>query len=154
VAADPVRTGGIGMLVALGVMAGLVLLFVTIIGIPLSLAGLVLFLLVLWAASVYGRYALGTWLLSYADLDSRWLALVVGVVTVALLGMVPLLGQLRPDGRARARVRRARPRSLERLPEPDRGRAGERHRRRPGLRCDENGSADDTLKAVPVDRPL
>jgi hypothetical protein len=82
------------MLVALGVMAGLVLLFVTIIGIPLSLAGLVLFLLVLWAASVYGRYALGTWLLSYADLDSRWLALVVGVVTVALLGMVPLLGQL------------------------------------------------------------
>lgn len=94
VAADPVRTGGIGMLVALGVVVGLVLLFVTFIGIPLSLAGLLLFALVLWAASVYGRYALGEWLLSYAGLDSRWLALVVGVLAVALVGVIPLLGQL------------------------------------------------------------
>ncbi|SFR88457.1 protein CcmA, bactofilin family [Halomicrobium zhouii] len=94
VAGDPVRTGGIGMLVALGVVVGLVLLFVTFIGIPLSLAGLLLFLVVLWAASVYGRYALGEWLLSQAGLDNRWLALVVGVAVVALVGLVPLLGQL------------------------------------------------------------
>jgi len=94
VAAEPVRTGGIGMLVALGVVAGLVLVFVTFIGIPLSLAGLLLFVLLLWAASVYGRYALGEWLLSYAGLDNRWLALVVGVAVVALVGLVPLLGQL------------------------------------------------------------
>lgn len=94
VAADPVRTGGIGMLVAVGIIAGLVALFVTFIGIPLSLAGLLLFALLLWVATVYGRYAVGEWLLSYTGLDSRWLALFVGVVVVALLTAVPLLGRL------------------------------------------------------------
>lgn len=94
VTAGPVRVGGIGLIVALGVMAGLVPLFVTLIGIPLSLAGLVLFLLLIWVASVYGRYALGEWLLSYTNQDGRWLALFVGVAIVALLAVVPFLGQL------------------------------------------------------------
>lgn len=94
VASDPVRTGGIGMLVSLGVVVGLLLLLVTVVGIPLSLAGLVLFLLLLWAASVYGRYALGEWILSRIGVQNRWLALFVGVAVVALLATVPFLGRL------------------------------------------------------------
>lgn len=94
VASDPVRTGGIGILVALGVATGLLVLLVTIVGIPLSIVGFGLFVLLLWVASVYGRYALGEWLLSYTDQDSRWLALVVGVVLVAVLTIVPVLGGL------------------------------------------------------------
>lgn len=45
-------------------------------------------------ASVYGRHVLGEWLLSYTNQDSRWLALFVGVAIVALLAVVPFLGQL------------------------------------------------------------
>lgn len=94
VAADPVRTGGIGFLAAVGTVVALLLLVVTIVGIPLSIAGFLLFGLLAWIGSVYGRYAVGAWLLSYTDEENRWLALVVGVLAVALLAVVPLFGAL------------------------------------------------------------
>jgi cytoskeletal protein CcmA (bactofilin family) len=91
---EALRSGGVGLLVLLGVPVLLIAVAVTIIGIPLSIAGFVAFLLTLWAAGVYGAYTVGTWLVSYTDTQNRWLALVVGLLIVALVGAVPILGGL------------------------------------------------------------
>jgi cytoskeletal protein CcmA (bactofilin family) len=94
--ARTLRSGLAGLLVLVVTPVVLLLLLVSIVGIPLSLAGIAAFALVLWAAGVYGAYAVGTWLLSLADRAdaSRWLALVAGLLVVALVGAVPLLGDL------------------------------------------------------------
>lgn len=111
VAADPIRTGLVGLGVLVGVPLLLVAVAITIIGIPLALAGILLFLLVAWIGLVYGRFALGTWLLSLVSGDrdasspsdpearsdssnSRWIALVVGLVVGGGLALVPVVGGL------------------------------------------------------------
>lgn len=94
VADDPVRTGAIGLVAAIAIPIGLVLLLFTILGIPLSLAGFVIFGLLTWIGTIYGRYAVGEWVLSFTGRDNRWLALLIGVVSVALLTLVPLVGWL------------------------------------------------------------
>jgi cytoskeletal protein CcmA (bactofilin family) len=94
VATDPVRTG----LVGLGVLVGIPLLLaaaaITIIGIPFTIVGGFAFALVIWIGIVYGRFAVAAWLLSYADVENRWLALVVGLVGGAILAQIPFLGGL------------------------------------------------------------
>lgn len=94
VARDPVRTGAVGLLVLLGIPVALVLIASTIIGIPLSLVGILVYGLVVWIGAVYGRYAVGDWLVSYGDVENRWLALSVGVTAVFLAKRVPVLGGL------------------------------------------------------------
>lgn len=89
---DPLRVGVAGLGVVLGVPVALVLLVVSVLGIPLALVGLVGYLFLLWAGGVYGRYALGVWLLSRRDIENRWAALLVGVLVVGVLGLVPYLG--------------------------------------------------------------
>lgn len=91
---EPLRTGLVGLGILIGVPIGLLLLAFTIIGIPLSIIGALLFALVAWIGSIYGRYAVGEWLLGYTGVDNRWVALVVGMVAVALIGLVPWLGGL------------------------------------------------------------
>lgn len=90
----PLRTGGIGLLTVVVTPIVLLILLVTIVGIPLSLAGLVAFAIVLWTAAVYGAVAVGTWTLSLADYANRWAALFVGVVLVTALGAIPFVGGL------------------------------------------------------------
>lgn len=90
----PLRSGGIGVLTAIAVPIGLLVLAITIIGLPLAVAGGLLFGLLLWVALVYGRFAAGTWLLSRLDVDNRWLALVVGLLLLGLLGRLPWVGGL------------------------------------------------------------
>lgn len=94
VADDPVRTGlaGIGVLVGIPIL--LIALAITVIGIPITLVGSLVFALAVWIGVVYGRFAVAAWLLSYAGLENRWLALVVGLVAGAVLGLVPYLGGL------------------------------------------------------------
>ncbi|MDS0298561.1 polymer-forming cytoskeletal protein [Halogeometricum sp. S1BR25-6] len=87
-----VRSGGVGLLALVGVPVALVLTLLTVVGIPLSIAGFVLFALVLWVTSVYGALVLGTWLLSLTEYESRWAALAVGLLLVALVGFVPFAG--------------------------------------------------------------
>ncbi|ELY28078.1 bactofilin family protein [Haloferax volcanii] len=89
-----VRSGGVGLLAIVAIPIVLLLLLLTIVGIPLSLAGGVGFLLVLWVAGVYGALVLGTWLLSLADYDNRWVALFAGLFVLAVLDFVPLGGIL------------------------------------------------------------
>ncbi len=92
--ASPGRSSGVGLLALVGIPVALTLTMLTIVGIPLALAGWGLYLVLLWVAAVYGRYAVGTWLSGLAGVDNRWVGLLVGLVAVALLKQIPLLGGL------------------------------------------------------------
>ena len=94
VTTDPLRTGGAGLVAVVLVPILLVLLLVSIVGIPLALLGAVGFAVLLWVGLVYGRYAVGVWLLSLADVENRWLGLVVGLLLLGLAGRIPVLGGL------------------------------------------------------------
>jgi len=91
---QPLRTGGIGLLALIGVPVGLVVLVLTILGIPLALIGVFIYVLGLWIGSLYGRYAVGTFVLEQLDTDNRWLALLTGFFAVALLVRLPAVGGL------------------------------------------------------------
>lgn len=94
VVTEPLRTAGAGIVGVLAVAVGVVVLAVTILGIPLALALLAAGLVLAWIASVYGRYVVGAWLLSFTDVDNRYLALVIGVFGVGLVGLLPYVGPL------------------------------------------------------------
>ncbi|WP_424003141.1 bactofilin family protein [Haloarcula salina] len=91
---NPATSGGVGLLTLVGVPLVLVVLLFTIVGIPLSLVGAVAFGIAAWVAVVYGQFAVGSWALTLADRENRWLALVVGLVGFAILGAIPILGGL------------------------------------------------------------
>ena len=91
---EPIFVGAIGLVVLVAVPLVLVLLVLTLIGIPLAIVGAILFALLLWIASIYGRFAVGSWLLSYTEIDNRWLALLVGLLAVGIVELVPFLGGL------------------------------------------------------------
>lgn len=88
------KSGGVGVLALVGIPIALGLVAITLVGIPLSIAGALLFAPLLWVGSVYGRFALGAWLLALADAENRWVALALGLVVVALVGLIPYLGGL------------------------------------------------------------
>ena len=92
IAESPATAGGVGILTLIAVPLVLVILLITIVGIPLSLVGAVAFGVTLWVATVYGQFAVGVWALSLADRDNRWLALAVGLIGFAILGGVPVVG--------------------------------------------------------------
>lgn len=100
---DPVRTGAAGLGVLIGVPILLLLLTLTIVGIPLMLGGALLFVFLAWIALVYGRFAVGAWLVSLfaaedtdriAGVDRRWVALVVGLLVIPVIAQLPYLGWL------------------------------------------------------------
>lgn len=91
---SPLRSGGVGILTLVGVPIVLIIVAITIIGIPLSIIGALLFLMAAWAGAIYGRLAVGSWLLSLVDYDNRWASLLVGLVVVALATRIPFLGWL------------------------------------------------------------
>lgn len=92
VADDPLTSGGVGLVALIVGPILLVLLAITIIGIPLALLGAFLFALLVWIGNLYGIYSVGGWLLSFADVDNRWVALLFGLLLVALLSPIPLVG--------------------------------------------------------------
>lgn len=94
VATEPLRTGAIGLGLFVVVPLLLLVFAVTVIGIPLAVAGAFLFAFVAWVALVYGRFALGAWLLSLADYENRWAALLLGLLLGAVFGLVPYVGGL------------------------------------------------------------
>ncbi|MFO7926041.1 MAG: bactofilin family protein [Halobacteriota archaeon] len=95
---DSVRTGLVGLGLLLAIPLLLVALLITIIGIPIALAGLFAFGFLAWVSVVYGRFALGVWLLSaagYGQIDranGRWIGLVLGLLLGALFSAIPILG--------------------------------------------------------------
>lgn len=90
----PLFSGGVGLVLLIGVPVAIVAVAITVVGIPLAFVGLGAYLVGLWVASVYGQYAAGAWLLDALGTENRWLALLAGLVGFALLGAVPLVGWL------------------------------------------------------------
>lgn len=88
----PARTAGAGLLALIAGPALFVVLLLTIVGIPLALLWILVYVLLLFVGFVLGEYAVGAWLLSLADYENRWLALLVGVLVVFALGLVPFVG--------------------------------------------------------------
>lgn len=103
---DPVRTGALGIAALVAVPLLLLLLALSLFGLPLALAGAVAFVVLSWVGAVYVRIAIGTWLLAavpralsrvggdYPPVKNRWAGLLVGAVVVAVLLAVPVLGGL------------------------------------------------------------
>ncbi|MCU4926010.1 polymer-forming cytoskeletal protein [Halobacteria archaeon AArc-dxtr1] len=94
VAGSPLKSGLVGLGLLVGVPILLALIAITILGIPIALIGALAFALVVWVGIVYGRFAVAAWLLSRLGADNRWLALVVGLVGFALVGLIPIFGGL------------------------------------------------------------
>jgi cytoskeletal protein CcmA (bactofilin family) len=94
IATKPVHAGLYGVATLVGVPLAAALVALTVVGIPLSLAALLAFWLALWVASILGRLGVGTWLLSYTKYADSRLALVVGVVVVAIVARIPFVGGL------------------------------------------------------------
>lgn len=94
VTTEPLRTAGAGVAAVGGVALAMLLFVVTIIGIPVAVALLLVTIVLAWIAAIYGRYVVGAWLLSYTSRDSQYLALFVGVLLIGLLGIIPYLGFL------------------------------------------------------------
>jgi len=88
----PGATGVLGVGTLLGAPVALVLIALTILGIPLALLGIVGYVVAIWLGSIYGRYVLGAWLLSLGDYENRWLALLLGVLGVFAVARIPVLG--------------------------------------------------------------
>lgn len=86
--------GLLGLATAVLVPVALLVVAITIVGLPLAVVGGLLFALVLWVGLLLGRYAVGAWLVGFAGVRNRWAALVVGLLVVALVGAVPYVGGL------------------------------------------------------------
>jgi cytoskeletal protein CcmA (bactofilin family) len=86
---EALKSGGVGLLTLVGVPILLVVLLLTIVGIPLSLLGFVVFAFALWVGQVFGAYLVGRKAFDLADRPSRWGALVVGLLVLAVLELVP-----------------------------------------------------------------
>jgi cytoskeletal protein CcmA (bactofilin family) len=91
---DPIRSIGTGIVALVAVPLALVTFLLTVVGIPVALAGGAVFALALWASLVYGEYLVGRQILGAAGWPNRWAALVLGVVAIEALSLVPLLGSL------------------------------------------------------------
>jgi len=89
---QPARTAGAGLVALVAGPALFVALLLTVVGIPLALLWLFVYALLLLVGFVLGEYAVGAWLLSLADYENRWLALLVGVLAVFALGRIPFVG--------------------------------------------------------------
>ena len=89
---DAVPALGWGLLVAVVLPVASVLVMLTIIGIPLGLLGLLSLVLLYAVGSVVGALALGR--LMVKEPASRFLAFVVGLVVLRLVGLVPAVGGL------------------------------------------------------------
>ncbi|WP_436346321.1 bactofilin family protein [Natronorubrum sp. FCH18a] len=94
VASNPVRSGLVGFGVLVGVPILLAATAITVIGIPLAVVGAFVFAFLVWIGTVYGRFAVATWLLSAVNVTNRWLALLVGLVGGAALAQIPYVGGL------------------------------------------------------------
>ncbi len=93
---DTVHSGAVGLAALLLVPVLLVLLAVTLVGIPLAVLGGVAYGLLLWVGLVLGAYVLGTRALDRDRVEyARLLALGVGLLVVALTRFVPGGGLVR-----------------------------------------------------------
>lgn len=74
-----------------------IMLIVTLIGLPVGVALFMLWIIALVAAYVYSSYTVGQWVAAQASWNLKWpvfSSLVLGLVILALIMMVPIVGSL------------------------------------------------------------
>ncbi|MFB6160140.1 MAG: polymer-forming cytoskeletal protein [Haloferacaceae archaeon] len=86
---DTVPSLLVGLGTTVAVPLALLGLALTVVGLPVAVVALLALPAAGWVAAVYGRFAVGAWLLSYADVERPVAGLAAGVVLVALLAQVP-----------------------------------------------------------------
>ena len=86
---DPGRSLLVGAAGALAVPVLVAALAATVVGLPAAVAAALAVPLLVWAAGVYGRLAVGGWLLSMAGVERSGAALVAGVLVVGLVAGAP-----------------------------------------------------------------
>lgn len=91
---QPGRSGAIGLLLLIAIPIVAVLAMVTVIGIPIGLLTIPLYIVLLWTGFVLCGFALGSWVLSRTETESRWGALGLGLAVLVVLGAVPIVGAL------------------------------------------------------------
>jgi len=89
---QPARTALIGLVGVVGIPTVLLVTALTVIGLPITLVGTVAFFLIAWAGLMYGRIALGMWILSLVDITNRWLGLLLGLLLGTILWEIPYVG--------------------------------------------------------------
>ncbi|NUM25583.1 MAG: polymer-forming cytoskeletal protein [Candidatus Buchananbacteria bacterium] len=90
---------GWGALYFFAIPVGIIILFLTIIGIPLALLALPLYLILIYATKVFAALALGLWIITNFSKEKKHkgsliLPLVLGLIVFTALGNIPLLGWL------------------------------------------------------------
>lgn len=94
VGTTPGRTVATGLLAVVVTGIGIVGVAVTVVGLPIAVAATLLALVVAWVATIYGRFVVGALLIAYFGSTNRYLALLVGVVLVTVVGFIPVVGPL------------------------------------------------------------
>ncbi|WP_440991776.1 hypothetical protein [Haloarchaeobius baliensis] len=101
---DPLRTAAAGLAVVLAVPVALLMLGLSLFGIPLALAGTAVYLVFWWLGAVFGRFTVGLWVLGAVSqglaavdievrrVENRWAGLLVGTFVVGLLVLLPFVG--------------------------------------------------------------
>lgn len=99
--ADTVRRSpgasiGFGLLALLVVPLACVIAIITIIGIPLGLTALMIYLILLYAAKIFVGLTIGQWILgrSQSAQPKPLVSMILGLVILAIIGAIPVLGWL------------------------------------------------------------
>lgn len=89
----PLQAVGLGLVALIVALPAVVLLGITIVGLPLALMLLVAFFVSLYLSHLVAALALGQWLVKMGAMhQSPYFALIIGLVVLAIVGLVPLLG--------------------------------------------------------------
>ncbi len=89
------RCLGFGFLTIIVIPVLIVITLLTIVGIPISIFGLFLFLTLIYISSLLFATGLGEWLIRLIKRDltvSPFISLILGLVIITLFGMIPYLG--------------------------------------------------------------
>lgn len=90
---NPLASFGWGFLFLVATPVVIILLFITVLGIPLALITLFAYILIIMIAQVFTSLALGEWLLKkFNQRGGAVAAFIVGLVVLSLLKLIPILG--------------------------------------------------------------
>lgn len=90
----PLRAIGIGILSMIFLPLVLVIMLLTVVGVPLAILGLGLLILAAWMGNIYGKYIVGRAIIERFDKEHEPVAMVIGVIAVGLATLLPVLGGL------------------------------------------------------------
>jgi len=84
---------GIGLLIAIVTPIAIVLLFITVVGMPFAIFSGMVFAIALYLARVFAALVIGQWAIKYFSKNSHlnW-SLLIGLIIYAVLSMIPVLG--------------------------------------------------------------